>query len=189
MLATIAALAAIPSCHDSPEPAARVETYAIDCVAILGTPGKMPPTQPIPLESIPHSGAPRDMRLDELTDAELGMLCDLEWCLMMNGYRHLCYADGANSSGPYGGFRLRTAGVLAPRVRTCVVTPGGTSDPSVHSRESCMYMLRHSLGDCPVGAWEDCNREQASGLYRPLHGPGCEALNCGPGRNPTGDTR
>jgi len=187
--ATVAARAAIPSCDNTPEPAAMVETYAIDCVAILGTPGKMPPTPPIPLDSIPYYEAPRGKRFDELTDAELGKFCDHEWCLRRNGYRHVDEVDGPNSAGPYGRFRIETTPLLAARVKTCFVTPGGTSDPSPHSRESCMYILRHSLRDCTVGASEDYNREQASGLYRPFHGPRCEALNCGVGRAPTRDTR
>jgi hypothetical protein len=71
-------------------PAKGPGTYAIDCVAVLGTLGKMPPTQRIPTSSMPYSGAPRDKQFAQLDDVELGQLCDFERCLIGNGYRRAC---------------------------------------------------------------------------------------------------
>lgn len=171
----------ISSCTSAPEPAARDETYQVDCIAILGFPGPMPASQRIPLDAIPFSGAPREKLFGAVSDADLGKLCDFEACLNVNGYRRACYADPNNHSGPFGVFRLETAAILTDRVKTCYATPGGAIDPNP-SRESCIYVYRKQFGDCPVDLWEDCDRENASGQFNPPFAPTCDRVNCGPGK-------
>jgi len=69
-------------------------TWMVDCVAVLGSP---PPSAQTPLAGLPYSGVPRDKLIGELTDDELGRLCDFDQCLFENGYRHanraLSYGD------------------------------------------------------------------------------------------------
>ena len=142
----------------------------------------MPTTQPIPLASMPYSGAPRDETFGEASDDDLGRFADFEWCLKTNGYRHECYVDtGPDSSGTYGSFQLETIPLVADSVHSCIVTPGGSGDSSIQSREQSMAILRSQYGSCHVGPAEDCDREQASGTHIGNgFGPNCilESQDC-----------
>lgn len=150
------------------------QTVHVDCVAVLGA---MPSSAPIPLASVPYSGVARDKYIGDLTDNELGHLCDFLACLRNNGYGNSCYGSG---DGPK--FRPELSAPLYQATLTCY--PIQIDDPSAaprdYSRESQMYNYRNQFGTCLVGVWEDCFRET---LFEPLGAeypsvwaPACRAL-------------
>ncbi len=84
------ALVAFASCGPSEEQSQAERwakgTWAIDCVAVIGA----PVAAPTPLSAVPYSRVSREKYIEELTDAELGRLCDFGQCVGGNGYRYVC---------------------------------------------------------------------------------------------------
>lgn len=176
-----ATIVAVAACGAGP---AAPETYAIDCVAVLGMLGQMPLTQKVPPSSMPYSGVPRDKVIADLSDAEIGKLADFETCIVGNGYRHVCYFYKSHvTQGIDGSFRLNTVPLIAETsvLDFCYSTQGGPSADSIHSREVWASIMRRQFGDCPVAGWEDCDRENGSGAFPPPWGPTCASFRCGPG--------
>jgi hypothetical protein len=171
-------LVAIASCAGPPPNAVVTPhgTWAIDCVAVLGAPNVGSPTVPLPLEGVPYSGAPRDKLIGDLTDDELGRLCDFDACLGMNGYRHDFCTDRycpteVPGDPPVGPFHLETLPFLADEMYTFYATSYGESP--IPSREDDIAEYRNYFAACHVAAWEDCSREQVA--YGPT--PDCRERN------------
>ena len=173
-----AAISLIAACGSANAP--NEGTWMVDCVAVLGAPEGMTQT---PLAGVPYSGAPRDKRIGDLTDDELGKLVDFDVCLDYDGYRVNCCT---NTGCPYapagdpqiGPFRLETVPVLADAVSTCGLAPG--VDAYFPSREDAMSLYRSTFAGCHVSFWEDCEREFASAPYgapNPDVGPDCLEKN------------
>lgn len=148
-------------------PSLEHETWAIDCVAVLGM---LRPSTPLPLESVPYSGVPRDKRFGELTEEELFRLCDFNSCAGSNGYQRECFHSAAE-------LQLETVPLISEAIFTCRrVKPFELKDyGSMPSRENCMEIYRGALARCLVAASEDCNREGwTNPLAAPNWGPSCE---------------
>lgn len=159
---------ALASCDESRTSATR-GTYAVDCVAVLGLPSRASPTKPVPLSAIPYSGAPRDSRLDELSDEDLRKVCDLSNCAGALGYGRVCHQGGRDDAA----FQLESVSLVAGVMSSCSPVHGGPGDAYGESREDCMDVLRHQFGSCRVRNTEDCSREYASGAYSLGRGPHC----------------
>jgi hypothetical protein len=134
----------------------------VDCVSVLGIPT---PSAQLPLVAMPRSGLPRDVRIADLTDAQLGHLADYQACFFGNGYRHDCCTDDqcphtVPGNPPIGPFRLETVPQMADAVSTCYSTTYGES--AFPSREGGMSLIRETFGNCHVGLYEDCVREMFS---------------------------
>jgi hypothetical protein len=135
--------------------------------------------------AIPLTGLPRDSRLTELTDAQLGRLVDWSVCLFGNGYRHACCNSTMCPSTPpgypaIGPFRDETAPLLADTVSTCYATPA--DEASAPSREEVMTLYRSTYGNCHVGLYEDCMRGNAVATFgAATANPACTEYNnlCG----------
>lgn len=131
----------------------RTGTLQVDCVTVLGSP---PPSAQTPYAQVAHSGAPRAKRISELSDSELGSLCDLDVCLRGNGYSRDC------------GKSVRNAPIYAVAVLGEFMEPCAPTDPHAFTvdvwdtREDCIQIYRSDFGKCHVGPWEDCIREVAS---------------------------
>jgi hypothetical protein len=127
-------------------------TWAIDCVAVLGS---SQPTPLMPLSTVPVSGLPRDKHIAELSDAELGLFCDFLQCQTVNGYREVCYRGGTS-----------VLPILSDAVATCrrMPIPYFGSNGDLESREDCIQFYRAYWSRCSVALMEDCGREVAIGL-------------------------
>lgn len=112
---------------------------------------------PDALEAVPYSGAPRDRLIGELTDHDLGKLCDFDVCVTENGYRHDFCTD--RWCAPYvpAGFHLETVPLLADALYTYYTMTADTAGSP--SREECVRLYRNTFGACHVGQWEDCTRQ------------------------------
>lgn len=173
------ALAAVGACTamcSSQRPPSGSDVRQLDCVAVLGIAG---PSAHLPLAAMPYSGAPRDLRIGDLTDDELGALCDFDVCLG-NGYRHECCSakfgcvpPAALGDEPSRSFELNTVPLLASFVYSCYPVPA--DEAGLPSRESCLTVYRNTFAGCHVGAWEDCSREIAAD---PLAGPAGGSPDC-----------
>jgi hypothetical protein len=165
-VAIAAAAVLVAACGSANAPnAPNGGTWMIDCVAVLGAPTGMTQT---PLAGVPYSGAPRNKRIGELTDDELGKLVDFDTCLLDNGYRNDCCTYNycpyeAPGDPPIGPFRLETVAVLTDSVSTCSLAE--YRDSFSPSREDGMALYRSTFPACHVSFWEDCQRELASAPY------------------------
>jgi len=142
---------AFAACGTS-EPETTV-VWAVDCVAISGA---MQLTALTPLESVPYTGLPREKYLGDLTDQQIGVLCDFERCLADNGYRYVCNPYGKES------FRLEADPLFAEAAISCYSTPNKyMGQYSVEdSHEDCVDFSRRYFSSCHVAVLEDCLREQ-----------------------------
>jgi hypothetical protein len=170
------------ACGSSTPSSPPTGTWMVDCVSVLGIPT---PSGQMPLAAVPLSGLPRDVHIGDLSDAQLGHLADYTACLFGNGYRHDCCSDTAcphtvPGDPPIGPFRLETVPLLADALSTCYPTTYGES--SSPSRENNMSLDRGTFGNCHVGLYEDCMREQVSApLADATPSPDCTEFNdlCG----------
>ena len=149
------------------------QTTKIDCVAVMGALPTFPAT---PLAAVPYSGAPRHKRIGDLTDEELGSLCEFLVCLGSNGYGRACYHDGQQ-------FQANVPDLLLGSlpIETCYpVALNDPTDMTLGSRESCMYIYRNQFAACDVGPWEDCFREYhaepVGAFNRSLWAPDCATM-------------
>ncbi len=162
----------------SPPPGPSL-TWKIDCVSALGIPT---PSGQTPLIAIPPpAGVRRDVRIGDLTEAELAKFADWEACVSAWGYAHECcsdticplgFASGTTAPGP---FQLSTTPVLRDAVATCY-TAFDSRGP-VTSREDNISLFKTSLlANCHVGPYEDCIREEIPGFQGGAT-PDCAELN------------
>jgi hypothetical protein len=167
----------VTACSGAP-PAPSL-TWKVDCVSVLGipTPSGQTPRAAVP----PPAGVRRDVRIGDLTDAELAQLADWEACVTGAGYSHECCSDtvcplGTAGPPPAGvSFRLFTTPVLADAVATCYTV--FDSRGPVGSREDAISLLKTSLlANCHVGPYEDCTVEGITG-FRGGAAPDCAELN------------
>ena len=163
----LALYAAALQCSTNQAPSGSAgNTWQIDCVAVLGVAGA---SALMPVEAMPYSGAPRDKRIGELTDDELGKLCDFDTCSGQNGYRHDFCTD-LSCGSMVGPFRLETVPLLASAMQTWYAS--SSHNPS---REQAVQLYRQYFGACHVAQWEDCTREES---VDPLGGISVEAPDC-----------
>ncbi len=164
----------VAACSTAAPPASL--TWKIDCVSVLGIPT---PSGQTPLAAVaPPAGVPRDVRIGDLTDAELAGLADWEAC-MDGGYAHECCSDTVCpleiDGPPPGPFRLETTPLLENGVTTCYTI--FDSRGPVTSREDAMSLYRSSLlSNCHVGPYEDCTRESMPS-FAGRATPDCAELN------------
>jgi hypothetical protein len=122
------------------------------------------------LESVPYSGVSRSKLISNLSDGELGQLCDFSACLSANGYGRSC-----STKGPQ--YQPQTIAPLQGISATCYPAPATQSD-SWGSRGECMATYRKYFNTCHVAPWEDCLRELSSDpLGAPLWGPDCDTVH------------
>ena len=144
-------------------------TWPVDCIAVLGAPNARSPTNALPPAGIPVSGVAREKLISDLTDSELGHLCDWEACMGTNGRGRTCYFS--DTLPAFGGdrFHLEAPSILADALHTCyplswddAIPDAATMDYSLGSREDCMVIHRNYYGSCHVGSTEDCRRNAQS---------------------------
>jgi hypothetical protein len=164
----------VVACSSTPPPSTL--TWKIDCVSVLGIPT---PSGQTPLAAVPPPvGVRRDVRIGDLTDAELARLADWESC-MAGGYAHECCSSTVCPLGiadaPPGPFKVATTPLLGDAVTTCYTV--FDSRGPVTSREDTMALFRSSLlANCHVGPYEDCTRESTPGFQGGAT-PDCAELN------------